>query len=205
MKSLLRLALEEASDGVVKNEIEHVIYGRIPDFSVLEKAASMEHQEQWEIPIAKTEKNAAKGSMRVRKTIVTDRAPEYVYTTKAQYNASGDRKEVPIPTTEDHFALFRLLSEKGMRKDRYFFPVEDSDLVWEVDVFYLPGAEVGSKQYCPWCKIDLEVPSRSVAIPPLPIPLEDVIVAPYGQRTEAEEARVTSLYANEFITRNMHV
>lgn len=196
------IGLEEAKDGKAVREKEHVIYGRLPDLNDLKKASGMEHQEQWQIKVAKTDKNAAKGRIRVRKTVTKDGAVEYVNTTKVEVGdtASGDNIEVPIPTTEGNFLQFRFLAEEGMIKDRYFFPVPDSDLVWEVDVFKKPNGE-----YYDWVKIDLEVSDLDAPLPALPLALEDVITAKYGDRTDAEEARVTALYANEFIAKNPHL
>jgi hypothetical protein len=206
-KNLLRraLALEEVADGKAFREIEHVFYARLPNFEELKKAASSEHQEQWEIRFPKTEGNVANATMRIRKTVKNSSPPEYVLTTKTAAGKDGDRIEVPIPTTLDNFEQFRLFAEKGMIKDRYFFPVPDTTLVWEIDVFYRPGTEPTDKEYCDWIKIDLEVPSRDTTIPPFPIELADVIAAPYGERTEAEEAKIDSLYKNEFLSKNIHL
>jgi group I intron endonuclease len=61
------------------------------------------------------------------------------------------------------------------------------------------------EEYSDWRRqIDLEVKDRAAPLPPLPIELTDVIAAPYGKRSEAEEAKVTSLYHNEFIAKNEH-
>lgn len=196
---LLRIALEEASDGKMFKEIEHVFYGRLIDIEELKKAASVESQEQWEIRIPKTEENANSGSIRIRKTTVGDAEPEYILTTKVSAGG-GDKIEVPIPTTADNFEQFKILSFAGMRKDRYHFPVEGTDLVWEVDMFLKP--EGG---YHEWVKIDLEVSDRGAAIPSLPIELKDVITSDYGMRTEAEELQVSALYAHTFITKNVHL
>ncbi len=196
------VALEEAKDGKAVREKEHVVYGRLPDFNDLKKAESMEHQEQWQIRVAKTDANAAKGRIRVRKTVTKDGSVEYVNTTKVEVGeaGSGDNIEVPIPTTEGNFLQFRFLAEEGMIKDRYFFPVPDSDLVWEVDVFKKPNGE-----YYDWVKLDLEVDDLSAPLPALPLSLENVITAKFGDRTDAEEARVTALYANEFTAKNPHL
>lgn len=202
--SMLRLALEESSTGVAFREIEHTFYGRLTDFEQLKKAASFEHQEQWEVRLPKTDLNAGAGTIRIRKTVKTGE-PEYVITTKTAAGNEGDKIEVAVPTTVDNFEQFKLLSEAGLIKDRFHFPVENSELVFEVDVFYRPGAAVGSGEYCDWVKIDLECKNRTDAIPPMPIELQDLITAPYGKRSEAEEARVSSLYKNEFISKNKHL
>lgn len=199
----LRAALEDISDGQAHREIEHTFYGRLANPEMLKNAKSMEHQEQWELSIEKTDKNATKGKFRVRKTVKEGSDPEYVLTCKTP--GKEGNIEVGIPVSEQMFEQFKMLAEGGMRKDRYFFPVEGSDLVWEVDMFLKDGSQPGEGQYHEWCKIDLEVPSVDMALPPLPEGLADMITAPYGKRSEAEELKVTSLYHNEFVTPNPYV
>lgn len=199
-------SMEEQSDGKLHREREHTLYARITDFAILKAASSMEHQEQWEIKIAKTDANAGQGKFRIRKTVVGDRPPEYVLTCKTNASSErGDNLEVSVPTTEAQFAQFKMLSEAGMVKDRFFFKIEDSDLVWEVDVFYRKGAQPGSGDYEPWCKIDLEVPDLNLPLPPLPEGFTEVIANPYGKRTQQEETRVIALYHNEFIAPNPYL
>lgn len=203
----LRLALEEENaDGKAHVEVEHVLYARVVDFSALDKAASYEHQEQWEIKLPKTDTNAGSFRIRIRKTVKPTGEIEYVQTTKTIDPRTKGNMEVSVPVTEDVFTQFKIGSDAGMMKDRYFFPVNDgSGLVYEVDMFFKPGAQPGSKEYHDWCKIDLEVPSLEMAMPPIPEGFTDIISAPFGKRTEQEEARVTSLYHNEFRTKNVYL
>lgn len=205
MRKLLRLALEERDDGQGQIECEHTFFGKLSNLEYLDRATSVEHQEQWELKFPKTDKNGGDGRIRIRKTIETGKAPAYVLTCKTKVGSNGDEMEVPVPTTEAMFEQFKLLSEKGMVKDRYIFPIEGSELVWEIDLFYLPGAEVGSRKYFNWCKIDLEVPDRNTPIPPLPIVFSELITAPEGKRTEAEEQIVRGLFDTAFITPNVHL
>lgn len=193
-------------EGKAFHEIEHVIYVRMADMGDLAKATSKEHQVQWQLKIAKSDDNFGTGSIRIRKTIpniVNHNLAEYTLTTKVK--SKDGSIEVEVPTTEDNFKQFALLSPEGMTKDRYSFNIPGTDMVWEVDMFYLPGAEIGSGKYHAWCKIDLEVRERLETLPELPIRALEVISAPYGSRTEAEEKIVTSLYDNEFITKNLFV
>lgn len=195
------LAMEEVADGKAFKEIEYTFYARVPDMDELFKASHKEHQEQWELKFAKTDKNASKGSIRIRKTVEEGKEPVYVITTKVPVpGAENDKIEVPVPTTVAQFESFRYMSEFGMIKDRYFFPVDGSDLVWEVDMFLKP--EGG---YYDWCKIDLEVKSREEPIPPFPIEFANIITNQNGERTEEEEARVRSLYDVEFLAKNVHL
>lgn len=193
------IALEEIADGKPMNEIEHVIYGRIANFDELKEAASMESHEQWEVRIAKTDKNAGKGSIRVRKTVIAGGDPAYVITTKVPLNEDGDKLELALQSNADNFLQFKYLAEQGLIKNRYHFPIVGTDMVWEVDVFPKEGGG-----YHEWCKIDLEVKDRSAPIPELPITLEDIIL-PLGYGRQDEEAAgklITKLYEDYFIAKN---
>jgi len=196
------IALEEKSDGVAFKEIEYVYYARLSNMEDLKNATSQEHQEQWELKFPKTDLNGGSGSVRIRKTIETGKEPEYVLTTKTVANKQDDKIEVPIPATEAMFDQFKLLAEKGMIKDRYFFPIEGTDLVWEIDCFLKPKGKIGVGPYYDWVKIDLEVSSRKEKIPQFPLATEELITKPYGKRTEAEEKTITDLYDKEFVTKN---
>lgn len=224
MKSLLgdslRVSLEEQSDGKVEKEKEHVFYGRVTDFSQLLKAGAIEHQEQWEVRIPKSSKNAASGRIRVRKTIPRqDRSlgePEYVLTTKVNNDGnSGDALSVAVPTTAEGLLVFKALAPTGMIKERFTFDAGNG-LKWEVDVFYKPEVIAAKdfqiavlspdmtdfSMFSDWVKIDLEVEDLGAEIPQFPIALERVVSAPYGKRTPEEEQLVTSLYENIFSAKN---
>lgn len=203
LSSVLRMALEDQADGKAHLETEHVLYARCVDFAFLKNAKSMEHQEQWEVKIPKSEQNGGSGRIRIRKTVKAGFPPEYTQTTKTLDPKTGGNIEVSIPVSEELFNQFRIMSANGMRKDRYFYPVEDgSDRVYEVDMFLKAGTQAGAEQYYEWCKIDLEVDDMNAAMPPLPDGFADIISAPFGKRTPEEEARVTSLYHNEFTAKN---
>lgn len=197
LRRVVNLAVEEISDGQSHKELEYEFYARVLNPEELKKAASKEEQEQWEIKIPRTDANAVGGKIRIRKTVKAEgMAPEFVLTTKTKL-ADGSHIEVPVPTTEDNFIQFKYLSEGGMFKDRYTFPVEGTDMKFEVDMFKKP--EGG---YYEWCKIDLEVETMGGQVPPFPIELGDIITAQEGERSEAEEAKIRSLYEYEFITKN---
>lgn len=201
MSNLLRRifnpALEEASDGKANKELEYEFYARLVNPEELKQAQAVEEHEQWEIQVPRTDKNSLGGKLRIRKTIKGEgAAPEFVLTTKTKM-ADGSSIEVPVPTTEDNFLQFKYLSEGGMKKTRYVFPIEGSDKIWEVDVFHKPGGG-----HWEWVKIDLEVDSMDGQIPPFPIELADIITNQKGERTEEEERKIQSLFEYEFITKN---
>jgi CYTH domain-containing protein len=202
------LALEaEVSDGRAVRELEHTIYGRMTNLEELKKAPVVEGQEQWELRIPLVAgQNAAKGTLRVRKTTGIrgegeGQPPLFILTTKVDgADESKGRFEVPVPTTEDNFTQFQFLSGKGMLKHRHRFPVPERDLCWEVDVYLLPDGS-----YCEWVKIDLEVSDLTAELPPLPVTIdpETLITASRANRSEAEERRVTELYDKYFLKKNV--
>jgi hypothetical protein len=205
-------SLEEASTGKAYIERELTFYGRLTDFTQLEKAISKEHHEQWEIKLPKKEDTLVSGRIRVRKTIpnITDvDKVEYIQTTKTKLDDGKSEKEVAIPTTIDGLEQFRLMSSAGMIKDRFSYSIPDTNLEYEIDLYYKPGAKIGSNDYHEWVKVDLEIkdPNKPFpeldSIPELPITLEDLITTQTGERTPEEEAKVLELYDTVFLTKSI--
>lgn len=205
IKPHLNVALEDDHSGKPVKEIELVFYAKVLDKLELQNATRSEHQEQWELKIPKEENNAGNGQIRIRKTEKKGEQPEFVLTTKVQVNDLGDRIESGVPTTITMFKQFKALCSVGMRKDRYFFPDAETGLVWEVDMFLVPGTKPGEFRYHDWCKIDLELQDHDTPIPPFPIKLGEVITAQHGKRTSEEETIVRNLYGNVFKTPNEYL
>jgi len=195
-------ALEQAADGKQTKEIEHVVYLLMSDIGELQKAESMEHQEQWDIRIPKTDGNAGQGNVRIRKIWTTDEDARYELTTKVRQNKDGDKIEVTVPTTEDNFQQFRFLAEKGLVKDRYHFPVIGTTLIWEVDVFKDANGRI-----IPWVKIDLEVPDRHTQLPELPLNFAEIIMPKgFNDMTEdVREKKIQELYDKYFNSKNQYL
>ena len=188
LRGMIYSAEAAAADGVVKQELEYVFFGKIGNLEALEADVPKEKQEQWSV-------DGIDGTIRVR--AIDDK--EYILTTKTWTPGVTGKNECELPTTKDMFEHFKLMAPKGMLKTRYKFPVPDSDLIWEVDVFY--NAD-GTPQE--WCKIDFEVPDASVKVPPFPesLQLTDVITNQYGKRTEEENAFIDDLLKVKFSSVN---
>lgn len=197
-RRMLNAALESL-DGKMVKEIEHVFYARVARPEELQQAADKEHHEQWSFKVLKTDANAARGEVRVRKTQPFGGELRYDLTVKTDAK-DGHRNEVPIPTTVDMFTQFQLFCERGMICDRYRFPDEASGLVWEIDMFIMSDGS-----YAPWCKVDLEVKDFDAALPSFPIELTDVIVGNRRTMTAQENAFVTELYDKYFLTKNRYL
>ena len=189
------LAMEaEDTSGKAGVEIERELYVRVSDLTQLERAVSKERQEQWGIKVPKTKRNAAPGQLRVRRS-EKDGKVEFIMTIKA-VKGVGERRDVSMKVTEDVFDLFRTVSENGMIKDRFTFPVLGTDLVYEVDMFVMPDGS-----YAPWAKIDLENPPAK--LPPLPIMVEEMIDGKTSDPNERE--KISQIYGEFFLTPNPSV
>lgn len=183
--SNLRVALEEEKeDGTVAKEKEYVWYGRILDMNELQKAVSTEKQMQ-------SNMRGPNGSSRVRNRL-KDGIQSYILTCK-NYTGSGECDEVSQHTTKDMWLAYRGASGESMDKIRHVYPIEGTDLKWEVDVFI--GLDGKMKE---WCKIDLECSQDMTEFPPLPIQLSDVIFHPQKKYTPEQDKKVKELYATLF-------
>jgi hypothetical protein len=218
MTSLLKLALEEAATGQAVEEIEYVFYARLPEPVKPPMGFGFaEHQEQWEFKISKTDLNGGQGGIRIRKTqqihIRGKVPPEYVITTKVR-KPDGSNTEVAVPTTEDNFEQFRILSDRGMIKNRYEYTIPDEavpvglgkGLKWEVDMFLKPDGT-----FFPWVKIDLEVkkfasPTQGAEreLPPFPFQAEEWILDQTGERSAEEETKLRAIYDEMFLAKNRY-
>ncbi len=183
----LKAALEDLENGQKAKEKEYVWYGRLTNVAELQKAASQEIQKQSSL-------KGKGGTIRVRET-VNNGTTRYTLTGKA-YTGRGECDEVSVPVSKDLHEVFRLITGESMDKIRYCFPIEGSDLKWEVDVFI--DLQGNPKD---WVKIDLEVPAATNEWPPLPITMADTIFGGNDQYTPEQHAKLDELYAKVFTNR----
>ena len=177
-------------------EQEYVFYVRITNFKQLENAAHAEKHEQWQIKIPSTDENAGSGSIRARKVTSADGTISYEITTKSKTKKGNI--ETTVPATEENFTQIAFMANSGMRKDRYTFPIPNSDLSFEVDVF--PDGKAG---YYTWAKIDLEVKSPLSSFPELPIQVEEIITPQDAETPEGQE-EVSRLFDTFFLLKNKY-
>lgn len=180
----LRPALEDLENGVKATEKEYVWYGRLTDVEQLKKAVSQETQKQSSL-------KGKGGTIRVRETAGMGQV-RFTLTAKA-YSGRGEAQEVSVPVSKDLHEVFRAISGESMDKIRYVFPIEGSELKWEVDVFI---DEQGNPK--DWVKVDLEVPTETNEWPPLPITLADTIFGGNDLYTPEQRARLDELYGTVF-------
>lgn len=178
----MQLAQEAAANNVTSGrEDELVVYAKVNNFEGLKKARSKESHEQWQV-------NAPFGKIRVRKTSKDGLEASYSMAIKTRDNTAGipggSETEMDIDATV--FEAFKVISEKGMIKDRYCFAssrttlkdnsgkhnLQASELIYEVDMF--PNGQGG---YHEICKIDIE--------------LNDLLEKAKASNPELKEANIT--------------
>jgi len=186
----------EEANGTAQKELEYVFYGKLTDFTELERAAGKETHEQWEIRVEAGDKNPFPGCVRVRRY----QGERYVQCIKVITPGEDAKDEVELEVTKDIFEFIKKLATGGSNKVRYIFEIPDSKNVWEVDVYVKPDGT-----YEEWCKIEMEVKEPVDAVPKLPVSCTDVIVNQYKQRTEAEHAQIQELMATVFILGNQYL
>lgn len=178
----------EVGDGKPKKELEYVWYGRVLDFSIIEKAIGFEIQRQSAI-------KQPGGLIRVRKT-VKDGQVSYVETTKL-FSADGSRQELPYDCDALKHEFFMKMTGGSTDKTRYFYPA-GGGLTWEVDFYTdLEG------NFKPWCKIDLEVKEPLLHVPTPPVKMADVIFLDptKGRPSEEVYARTSDLNNRLFVNK----
>lgn len=178
------LGLEDLENGQKAKEKEYVWYGRLTDVSELQKAASQETQKQSSL-------KGNGGTIRVRETGAMGQV-RYTLTAKA-YSGRGEADEVSVPVSKDLHEVFKAITGESMDKIRYTFPIEGSELKWEVDVFI--DAQGNPKD---WVKIDLETPGEMTEWPPLPVTLADTIFGGNDLYTPEQKAKLAELYSTVF-------
>lgn len=182
--------------GKAIREKEFTVFARILNFSQLKQANRAEIQEQYIIPIDKTEENAGQGAIRVRKITARNGRSRYELTTKNKMDI-GDSIEVTVPTTKENFIQFKVLSSLSMMKHRYTFKVKGDDKKWEVDV--VPD---GNGSYYPWARCEIEVDDlNDKNVPELPLEVEELILPPeLGKLSQEEYDEKTKPIMDRFFT-----
>lgn len=182
--------------GKAIHEKEFTVFARILNFSQLKKANRAEIQEQYIIPIEKTEENAGQGAIRVRKITARNGRSRYELTTKNKMDV-GDNIEVTVPTSKENFIQFKVLSTVSMLKHRYTFKINGTDKKWEVDV--VPD---GNGSYYPWARCEIEVDDlNDKNVPELPLEVEELILPPeLGKLSQEEYDEKTKPIMDRFFT-----
>lgn len=144
-----------------QREIEFTIYAKVKDINRLDTGETREQHEQWNLPFDNCET--------VRARIRAVNQEDFTLTTKQKDGGYG-LIENTTALTKDAYIALRSACIDGYNKLRFTFPIEGSDLIWEIDAFYNQMGNLHD-----WVKIDLEVKDINTQIPHFPIEVEEVI------------------------------
>lgn len=193
MQERLKQFFQEIAMGTeasVVEEIEYVFFLKLEDFDQLSKAESRESQEQWSLHFPG---ESVEQVVRVRRSVKDEGEPSYVLASKTNFADLDGKWELEKEVDAHHFDHPKKHAKEGLRKDRLFFPVPDSPLLWEVDVFY-----DSDNNPVEWVKLDLEVTDRLDSLPEFPLKYEEVLLEQHEQRNEDQKAFVRDLFENHY-------
>lgn len=178
--NMLSTGTESFADGQERRELEYSFYGKLDNVNLLDTASKKEDQEQWNVPL-----DVDGTTMRIR---MIDRQ-KCILTVKTKVDGVKGKNEVELEITSDMYSALQKICRKGYHKTRYFFPVEGTSLIWEVDVFMDAAGQPSE-----WIKMELEVPAEDTKVPNFPFELNDSILAQGDKKTDAEKALISRLW-----------
>ena len=197
MRRFLNISTEDDKDGLTVVEKEHIIWMRLGRWDN-KGFTHCEKQEQVSLNVEKEEGNFVAGSIRIRKTTDRDDNTSYELTIKQRHQGTEGKTETTLPATEDAYVQLCGLAVEKVSKHRYFYPIEGSDKVWEVD--WAPNGKGGYHQ---WVRVEIEVDDLNAPIPVLPMPADEIILPPpFGTLSKEEWAvKNDELFKTYFVTR----
>jgi hypothetical protein len=92
-----------------------------------------------------------------------------------------------------------------MIKERFFFPVnteqESSGLIWELDMYPIDPDNPFERKYKQWARLEIENVEEGMALPDLPIAVDEVIIIG-PDNTPEEKEKIDFIFKNEFLYPN---
>lgn len=172
-----------APDDTMNLEKEVMFIVQLADLSQLDRADSVEDQEQWGIK----RKN---GSVRVRSI---DQA-RWELTTKLKTENRFVSEEITTVISQAQFDMFKALADNGMIKRRYCFNIPGTEAAWEFDVFFNADGSLFE-----WVKVDLELDPTMLEVPPFPVDVSRFINPAKTDLAQADREMVDKLFVEHFI------
>lgn len=186
MQHRLGISLEDVMNTPTQ-ELEFTFYAELKSLEELDKlAVVIEKHEQYELKI----ESPINGRARLR--LVNDR--RHTMTTKIQRSGMRGWEEVNSDISKPLFLHLKEMARPGYIKNRHVIPIPDSNLKWEVDVFY--NHDGG---FSKWVKIDLEVDDLDQPLPITPFEINKFIYADKQEPTAEEQRIVKWLWEEEWV------
>lgn len=166
-------------------EREYTAYVEVPNFNWIDDAPQMELHEQWNIGLKDD-------SVRQRIRLINKR--RYTMAVKQPLRGEAGYYECEQDISADMFELLKLGGEQGFLKERFNFPIDGTNLKWEVDVF---KSRAGGRH--PWVKVDLEYHSINDPIPDFPFPIKGYPIIIDADSSPEVKAAVKQLWDEEWL------
>lgn len=180
------ISVENLDQGKLEKEMELTLYVHMNDLQDLSRAVSKEIHEQYGVPLETETK--------VKQRIRAINNKRWLLAVKSPLVGKPGNYECELDISNDMFKLLRSATpEDGYVKERYFFPITGTELVWEVDVFRNNG---GTQHE--WVKVDLEFTDTTMEVPPLPFKTKAIIFSDKADLTNAEKDWIDQLWDSEW-------
>lgn len=181
----LNLASEEF--GGVGLERELTFYVKMSDLNDLKSLDSIE-QLQWRLDLKDSKRPDAK--FRARQE---DGKLHSICCKIPHKTGEGDVEAETEVNAEFWNFMVKLFGNHGYKKTRYIYPIPETDLKFEIDVFL---SESGQQH--PFVKVDLEYPSTLPALPPFPFEIDQDTAIDGSNPDKEEQDFIDNLWENEW-------
>lgn len=179
----LHLASESGKFGKLNVEREITLYAKMTNLAELQ-GLPMETHEQWKLDM---------GNDKLRSRLRLIDGKTYTMCTKRKNSAGDAMLEAESEISEALYNELLNIAHHGYAKTRYTYHIPDTDLCYEIDVFF---NAMGVPH--PWVKIDLEYPADLPKLPVFPFQVDqDCTIV--GDDMDDDEAKfVDSLWEEEW-------
>lgn len=180
------LALAAEEFGGVALERELTFYVKLSNLDELKNLESID-QVQWKLDLKGSHPEAR---FRARQ----ENGKLHSICCKIPHRSGDGNVEAETEVNSDFWEfLVKHFGNHGYKKTRYIYPIPETDLKFEIDVFI---SESGQPH--PFVKVDLEYPSNLPALPPFPFEIDRDTAIDGNEPNEEESAFIDNLWENEW-------
>lgn len=182
-----RYALAAEQFGGVEVERELTFYVKMSDLKVLEDLTAIE-QIQWQLNL-KSDIPGARFRARLE-----DGKVHSICCKIPHKDGEGVNSEAETLVDKDFWEFnIKHFGHHGYKKKRYIYPIPNSDLKYEIDVFL---SESGQSH--PFVKVDLEYPETLKEFPPFPFLVDEDTAIDGNNPTKEEQEFIDDLWENQW-------
>lgn len=179
-------ALAAEQFGGVGVERELTFYVKMSDLSVLQELTSID-QIQWKLDLKGSNPEAR---FRAR---LEDGKTHSICCKIPHRDGEGNVEAETIVDKDFWNFMIKCFGHHGYKKTRYIYPIPETDLKFEIDVFI---SESGQQH--PYVKVDLEYPTNIPVLPPFPFEVDKDSVIDGTDPSKEEEEFIDDLWENQW-------